>query len=230
VPIPALLDALRRHDRQLREHTATTRWLQRHHAAEPDLRPFKDLSELKTTVHNRDTPTETVDPVFAALLRIHHSGDTIAGQIIVGLLLPALTRHRRDGPGSDDHVAQLVAELWHGICSYPLRRRPRAIPANLTLDARQRATRALRSPITTTALPHALPEPDSDRPFQQADDRADLRSAADRSGITDHDLALITATRIAGIRITDIATGRDIDRLRQRRHRAEARLRTQIPA
>jgi hypothetical protein len=230
VPTHTLLDALRRQNRQLRADIATTRWLQRHHVDEPDLRPFSHLDELQATVHDRGTPNETVDGVFAALLRVHHAGDTIAGQIIVGLLLPAVARHRRHGPGSDDHLAQLVTELWHGICRYPLDRRPRAIPANLILDARQRATRALRDPLTTTALPDVIPQLDGTRPYRQVDDRADLRTAIRRSRLTDHDLALINATRLAGIRITDLATGRDVDRLRQRRRRAEARLRTQLPA
>ena len=134
------------------EDLGLTRWATR----EPVLGCYRDLAALEAHVHDRTIPGSDVDAVFAALLRIHHWGDARAGRVVVGLLLPTLARHRRRGPDSDEHLAQLVAELWHGICHYPIDRRPHAIAANLTLDARRRANRttttAAWSPLTDSDL------------------------------------------------------------------------------
>jgi hypothetical protein len=196
---------------------------------EPALAAHADLTALEARVHDRQTPTETVDAVFAALLRTHPR-DARAGRVVVGLLLPSLARHRRGGPDGDEHLAQLVAELWHGICHYPIHRRPRAIAANLTLDARRRATRT-----TTTANWQPLTDPDlgtdRDTTSGRVHDRLDLAEMARGADIADQDLLLIAATRVGGWRIADLATDRgDADRLRQRRRRAEARLHRTLAA
>ena len=216
-----LLAALRRDWTHLRDTTTPVprTW----HEHEPALAAYADLAALEARVHDRQTPAELVDAVFAALLRLHPD-DARAGRVIVGLLLPSLARHRRGGPDGDEHLAQFVAELWHGICHYPIHRRPRAIAANLTLDARRRATRT-----TTTADWQALTDPDlgtdRDTARGRVHDRLDLGEMARAADVTDRDLLLIAATRVGGWRIADLATDRgDADRLRQRRRRAEARL------
>ena len=222
-----LLAALHRDWTHLRDTTATPLRDWQHH--EPALVAYADLAALEACVHDRQTPDETVDAAFAALLRIHHH-DARAGRVVVGLLLPSLARNRRGGPDGDEHLAQLVAELWHGISRYPIHRRPRAIAANLTLDARRRATRT-----TTTATWQPLTDrdlsADRDATVGRVHDRIHLAAMARGADIADRDLLLIAATRVGGWRIADLATNRgDADRLRQRRRRAETRLHRTLAA
>ena len=215
-----LLAALHRDWTHLRDRTATPLHAWHHH--EPALAPYNDLAALEACVQDRQTPAETVDAVFAALLRIH-CRDARAGRVVVGLLLPSLACHRRGGPDGDEHLAQLVAELWHGICHYPIHRRPRAIAANLTRDARRRATRTITSPRWQSLTDQHLAT-DRDTTIGRVHDRIDLADVAGRANVADDDLLLIAATRVGGWRIADLATDNDADRLRQRRHRAETRL------
>jgi hypothetical protein len=84
--------------------------------------------------------------------------------------------------------------------------------------------------IITADLPDTIAEPDGNLAYDRACDRIDLQRAAHNINVTIDDLELLATTRVAGHRITDIATGTNADRLRQRRHRAERRLRRELTA
>jgi hypothetical protein len=230
VSAPTLLALLHDHARQLRDSRTTTTRLRVWATAHPALKRFSDIAALEATVQDRSTPHDDVDAVYTALLTVHHAGDTLAGRVMLGLLLPAIAhRHRRRRIDRDDWLSQLVTELWHAICHYPLRQRPRAIPANLILDAAQRTQRALTR-ATTQALPETVAESTAAAAFDRACDRIDLQRAVRDSNLSADDLQLLTATRVAGVRVADLATGTEAARLRQRRHRAERRLRDHLVA
>jgi hypothetical protein len=80
----------------------------------------------------------------------------------------------------------------------------------------------------TTKLPDTVAEPNVDLAYDRACDRIELQRAAQDINVSIDDLELLATTRVAGLRITDIATGSNADRLRQRRHRAERRLRNHL--
>jgi hypothetical protein len=229
VSAAALLDALHNQASQLRHCPATSARLRRWAAAHPPLERFADVAALEAAVHDRTTTHADVDAVYAALLAVHHNDDTLAGQIILALLLPAIDhRYRRRVTNREDWLAQLITELWQTIRDYPLQRRRRAIPANLIRDASQRTHRALSTLIVTTNLPDTVAEPAGNLAYDRACDRIDLQRAAQDINVSIDDLELLATTRVAGLRITDLATGTNADRLRQRRHRAERRLRNHI--
>jgi hypothetical protein len=230
VSAPTLLAVLHDQVCQLRDGHTTTPQLRVWAAAHPALERFGDIAALEAAVHDRTTAHDDVDAVYTALLTVHHAGDSLAGRIVLGLLLPAIAhRYRRRRTDRDDWLSQLVTELWHAICHYPLHRRPRAIPANLIRDAAQRTQRALAWPATA-ALPETVAEPTAAAAFDRACDRIDLQRAVRDSNLSTDDLRLLTATRVAGIHVADLATGTDAARLRQRRHRAERRLRNHLAA
>ena len=225
----ALLDALHNQASHLRHCPTTSARLRDWAAAHPPLERFANVAALEDAVHDRATSHADVDAVYAALLAVHHNGDRLAGQIILVLLLPAIDhRYRRRATNREDWLAQLITELWQTIRDYPLQRRPRAIPANLIRDASQRTHRAMSTLIVTTNLPDTVAEPGGNLAYDRACDRIDLQRAAHNINVTIDDLELLATTRVAGLRITDLATGTNADRLRQRRHRAERRLRNHI--
>lgn len=115
---------------------------------EPALAGFADLEALRRCAHRRDNP-EGSDRLLAALTRlaaVTGHGDRLAARVLLQLLLPgaariaaSLTRIHGDRYTCE---AALLAELTIGIRTYPWRRRPHHVAANLLMDARQRLIRA----------------------------------------------------------------------------------------
>ena len=226
-----LLAVLHNDALQLRHDRAAADRLRAWASGHPALAAFGDVAALEATVHDRSTAHHDVDAVYTALLSVHHDGDTLAGRIVLALLMPAIAhRHRRRRTDRDDWLAQLVTELWQAICHYPLRERgPRAIPANLIRDATQRAQRALARPATA-ALPDTVAEPTAAAAFDRACDRIDLQRAVREASLSADDLQLLTTTRVGGVAVADLADRTEAARLRQRRRRAERRLRAHLAA
>lgn len=228
------LDDLYTDWRRCRLDPTVNRWLQAQSEAEPALEGIRSVAALEAIVQDRSEPLAIVDSVLAALLRRCQNGDEIASRILVGLMLPALTPPAWHPHGSEEFVAQFVAELWHVVSLYPIARRPRAIAANIVRDARQRTHRAFApaavEPQAVVRLPAQLPSPERPCPYELAEGRADLRHAVTAANVDVADLALIAVTRIGGQRLTELASGSEVDRLRQRRHRAERRLRSYMAA
>jgi hypothetical protein len=82
----------------------------------------------------------------------------------------------------------------------------------------------------TAVLSEDVAEPAAVAAFDRACNLIDLQRAIRDSNLFADDLHLLTLTRMAGVRITDLATGPEAARLRQRRHRAERRLRDHLAA
>jgi DNA-directed RNA polymerase specialized sigma24 family protein len=78
----------------------------------------------------------TPDAVLRFLLQRVAAGDTLAGRVVLQVMLGRLVNDARRDPEHclDDYVAQ----MWVGIATYPLHRRPVRIAANLALDVAKR--------------------------------------------------------------------------------------------
>ena len=229
-----LLDDLYSDWRHCCQDPAVNRWLRTQAETEPAFRGVYTMAALEAIVQDRSEPLPVVDGVLSALLRRCQDGDDTAGRVLLGLMLPAMTPPVWHPNGSEEFVAQFVTELWHVIRRYPIDRRPRSIAANIVRDTRQRTRRAFTpaasEPAATVRLPAQRPTPENVCPYELAEGRADLRRAVSSADLDAGDLALIAVTRVGGMRLTELATGSEADRLRQRRYRAERKLRTRMAA
>jgi hypothetical protein len=112
---------------------------------EPVLAGHRDLESLRTVAHNRADPT-AADALLAALTRlaaIDGHDQPLAARVILQLLLPGAIRLAGSLRGmlGTDAAGAVLGEVAIGARTYPWRRRPRAVAANLLLDARLRLTR-----------------------------------------------------------------------------------------
>lgn len=105
---------------------------------------------------------ETRDAMLVQLVTSFQDGHQLAGQVVLHAMLPKLAqiarRARWDGstelpPGTPveelRHVT--VAEFWHVLAAYPVRRRPTRIAANLAFDTLHRVSGAYRRTGTVVA-------------------------------------------------------------------------------
>lgn len=129
---------------------ATAAALQRWTRHEPALAGVTDLHTLHDVVHDRDH-WHRADTILAALTRlaaVDGHNDPLAARVLLQLLVPraaALSRHLAGIIGDYDTAqATVLSELAIGIRTFPWQRRPRAIAANLLLDAKQRIIRSRR--------------------------------------------------------------------------------------
>ena len=228
------LDDLYTDWRRCRQDPTVDRWLRTQAETEPAFCGIRSIVALEATVQDRSEPLAVVDAVLAGLLRRCQDGDDTASRVLLGLMLPAMTPPVWHPRGPEEFVAQFVTELWHVIAQYPIARRPRSIAANIVRDARQRTHRAFApaasEPKAIVRLPAHLPASERTCPYELAEGRADLRRAVATANVDVEDLALIAITRVGGKKLTEVATGSETDRLRQRRHRAERKLRACMPA
>ena len=126
---------------------------------------WDDLREELTTW--RDQPIQLAavlesirfnpDAVLTELVEASQAGHQLAGRLIVQALLPKLILFSRAFPHPS--VDDLVAALWIRIARYPLARRPRALAANLVLDARKDVVAEQR--VVTVRL---LDDPETEEP------------------------------------------------------------------
>lgn len=125
------------------QRPAPSRW-----AREPALAGHLDPAAVLASIRARP------DDVLAALLRC---GDLLARRVVLQAMLGrAVLDAARD---SQHDLDDYIAELWLGICDYPLSNRPTRIAANLALDtakrvrARPRATPVDPLGMTSGAAP-----------------------------------------------------------------------------
>lgn len=96
------------------------------------------------------------DAVLLALLRLHHTGDALAGRAVVQAMLGKLViMASRDATATFDDY---LAALWLRVATYPLERRPRRVAANLALDSLKAVKSAARQPMAPLP-PQCLPDP-----------------------------------------------------------------------
>ena len=126
----------------------------------PALASCADLDEVLAAI--RMEP----DALLAGLLARGATGDALAHRVVLQTMLGSVVRLAAADPrhGVDDYLA----ELWLGIVTYPLVRRPRSIAANLALDARKRVWARERAlpvdPVTLALVPAPAPEPEPSVP------------------------------------------------------------------
>ena len=189
------------------------------------------------------------DQVLAALLRLTHGGDALAGRVLLQLQLGAavnlaLRTVHHAGGDLEEAKACAVACLWEVIAAYPLPRRRGNHAAGLALDVLNRLTshtdhrpgRALRR-AALLELPQEdllqslaqCPEPDVD-PDPTAEVLELLGWAVRRSVLTDVEAELLRRLHTSGPdrELTQAALARQLGvshaALRQRTSRATRRL------
>lgn len=240
---PNLLARLNAEWEHLVAAPATMAALRRWARTEPALAGWPDLEALRTAAHDRARPGRA-DEILAALVR--HAAtdghrDPLAARVVLQLLLPgavhlASSLRPQLGDTATAH-ATVLSELAIGIATYPWRRRPRRIAANLLLDCRQRITRRLGRHRRETAagLGPEQEHPDS-RPVEVADATVavtELLDWARRHRILNRfESQLLVASHVQDIPMQRLATalGRSRSGLFATRAAAERRLRHALSA
>lgn len=218
---------------------ATAAALARWAHAYPALAGYADLTAVQVATEDRCDKTRS-DAILAALARLaarDGDDDMLAVRVLLQLLLPGAIRlaQRITAVTGDPVEAEtdVLAELTAQIRTYPWRRRPRRIAANLLLDCQQQLTRAARrhcGDVPVGLQPICEDEPDLGA-GREADERVeviDLFVWAQTRGVLNAEEALLLAAhRVDEIpvrRLTD-RLGRSATHLFVLRNNAEARLR-----
>lgn len=219
--------------RTLLRSRAMRKALRRWGDEDPALR-FDSLDALVAHVERRDVHPSVNDRVLAALAR-RAPDDTRAARVLLQLLLPgckALVRRYQIGT-REERAALVAGAAWDRIRTYPIDRRPAKIAANVLADVRNRVLRAYPvqpPPASLDALPERLAP--SVLPGREPEQEvAEILGWAVRSGLLDRASArLIVLTRVAGVSVSELAEaeGASEQTLRQRRLRAEAKLREAV--
>lgn len=199
-------------------------------SSEPALRSFPSVRLLVGFLQQPSADYDAKDAVLAALLRQAQS-ERQAGRVVLQALLPGLKRLAgvliRAPEERDEVWSTLLGVCWERICTYPLKRRPQRIAANLLADTRsavwkERTFALVRAgreiPLADLPLPPlALVAVDVERP---------LRRAVAAGAISVEEAELIAATRIDGVDLHTLAQQERVfyNTLNVRRLRAERRL------
>ena len=104
------------------EDEAVARWGDRHGV----LAPYRSLDDVLSGTRLNS------DAVLAALLTEFSAGDKLAGRIVLQALIGRMVRMAQRDPRAS--VDDYLTRLWCVIGSYPLKRRPVRIAANLSMD------------------------------------------------------------------------------------------------
>lgn len=163
-------------------------------------------------------PNDQQDAIMLALLRLTHTGQSLAGRILLQLMLHKLgqmslklTARDSDTHWDEDRKQLVVAEFWDVVATYPIERRPNSVAANLALDTLHRCTknqpwRGREIPTSSDTLTEQYEQsnPTPDTPTEVADliqpgRLAGILEWAVRSAIiTNNDKDLILAVYVAG--------------------------------
>lgn len=91
-----------------------------------------DLDGAETLRVVLDRARARPDSVLLGLIALHQSGESLAGRVVLQAMIPkAVHLALRDRESS---LADVLAELWLTLSTYPVARRPRRVAANLALD------------------------------------------------------------------------------------------------
>ncbi len=218
------------------------------------LRRFDSGRRLRSFL-NSACPEETDAPLLALLWLARE--ERLAGRFVLQAILPALKSQAEriaHEPGRREELWELLLFFaWEAICCYPVERRRFRVAANLVLQVLHDTTRELRQPqlhpIAATprsrartgallGLPaaesEALRQPDAGptTTVERLGAEALVRSAVTAGLIAERDAQLILQTRVDGVSLRLIARVLRVSyhALRQRRQRAERRLRELLGA
>jgi hypothetical protein len=183
--------------------TATTA-LRRWAGSYPALAGFTDLAAVRAATEDR-TNKERSDAILAALAHLaarDGGDDALAVRVLLQLLLAGAVRlAQRITAVTGDAVeaeADVLAELTALIRTYPWRRRPRRIAANLLLDCQQRLSRAARRergsvPVGLQPVDENEADPSAGREADERVEVIDLFLWAQRHGVLSAEEALLLA-------------------------------------
>jgi hypothetical protein len=207
---------------------------------EPALSGWSDLEQVRATAHDRTDP-ERADRILAALVRLaalDGHADPLATRVLLQLLIPgavrlagSLTAMLGDRRSAE---AAVFGELAIGIRTYPWRRRPARVAANLLLDCRQRLTR--RHQRTRPEVPAGIgceldlqtPDTSGIEAAEAAMALRDLLDWAHRHGVLDpQETRLLLASHVHDMPVSELVAvfGRSRSSLFAARATAERRLR-----
>lgn len=132
---------------------------------------------------------DVANVVLGYLIARHQDGDWLAGRTVLQTMLGKLVCLAGRAPADvrPHALADLVAQMWIRIATYPLDRRPRSVAANLWLDARKQATaewRPSEQPMPQESLDRFL-EGQETHQDEDATTAAELIREAARRGLLD---------------------------------------------
>lgn len=219
---------------------------------------FGTAADLISYLADATVDGEGHDRVLAALLGLAGI-EPLAARLVLQRFLPACKRMigwpgARERLGADEWLGLVVSTAFEVIVTYPLERRPTRIAANIVCDIRKRLLVALAEeggaasrlvdrdqskPEGDEALGHSRLRPR--RPPLEEWEAAEcstvevselLRRAIRQGHVSEGAARLIVLSRVGGVPLEKIArdSGRVGATLRQRRHRAERRLREVLTA
>lgn len=217
---------------------ATAAVLRRWGIQEPELAGWTDLEQLRSAVHHRADPARA-DRLLAALVRlaaVDGQDDRLAARTVLQLLVPGAVRLARSLiPYAGDNATALglvFTELAIGIRTYPWRRRPHHVAANLLLDCRQRLSRRFQRARRETPVGLEVDDRRTDAAGTEHAESTlalrDLLAWAHRRGILDEfEARLLVANHVQDIPLDRLAIqlGRSRSRLFAARAAAHRRLR-----
>ena len=174
-------------------------------SGDPVLAHVRCPQQLVDEIRTANDPARS-DELLSAIVRLAPNDET-AARLVLQALIPGLrciARRFSFLADQDEVEATVVASAWTRIRTYPHERRPRRVAANVVLDTRKEALRALRA-----AAPLARPQTTSDTEAGRIEVEADLVAlvnAAHHCGlISEHEAQLIISTRLEGQSLTAVA-------------------------
>jgi len=225
-----LIDDLNTEWSRIVTRRSTTRTFRQWQHDEPAVEQFRSISDLVEAAH--DPERTCPDAVIAALLRVG-ADDDLAWRAVLQIVIPGIARViRRLAPGEhrlDDVAATVITAAWGRIAEYPLERRPTNIVANIVIDTRQSASRALypKRVIEIPTLELGQRYASNDGSASPVDVLVRLIERAVRNQIVTADQArIVVLSRVHGVPCNELAAERGVlpHSLRRRRLRIEAAL------
>ena len=190
-----------------------------------DVKTLRELQNWSWT----GEPAAINDLLYGLVIR-GRDGDAFAARVLLHLLWPgvlSLTAKWQALGDADERASAAVNAVYGRIRRYPVESRPRAVAANILLDAakdlRYQARQACDEPtgLQPVGVEVAAHEPVS----SAAEDLLRLLvDAVDAGVITVQDARLVGESRIADRELTAIAPGPHVRTLQRRRRAAEVRL------
>jgi DNA-directed RNA polymerase specialized sigma24 family protein len=193
------------------------------------LSPFRDPRALLRFLRGPGAAADKDAALRALLMRAR--SEPLAGRVVLEAMLPGLKklagRLLTDVRDREELWSALMACAWERICAYPVERRPRRVAANLLLDCLRGTLAALsETRRDSAALACRLPRELVAAPTEDGVD-ALLNGAVAAGAVSRYEAELILATRTdeVSLRAFAEAEGTSFVMVRQRRSRAERRLR-----
>jgi hypothetical protein len=165
------------------------------------------------------------DRLLSALIA-RAATDDLAARMVLQALMPGLRslafRYRRLD-SREDVAAMVIAEAFDRIRTYPFERRPIRIAANVLMDVRQSLHRIALVKVDSVPVAASVGREDEPSATRELLNLVELGVRAD--AVSRGDASVIVRSRILDASLDGLVSGMRPASLRQRRFRAERRLR-----